>query len=268
MRRMLKLAMLAAVVALGGIWGFDRLERALVYPFDATRVDPRDLGLALHEKIFESGGQRLVLWVGAARPGKPVVLYFQRNAGNLAARAGRFRLMQELGFGVVALGYRGASGSSGTPSETALVFDAARLWRRIGDYAGDAPVVIYGESLGTGVALAAIAETGKQPAGVVLEAPYTSVKAVALESDPRLAPLVARMKNEWNSLERIAALSAPLLVLHGTEDEVIPYKMGRQVFTAAPSVSKVFIAVKGGHHSDLWRSDVLPRLWRFIDAAG
>jgi hypothetical protein len=224
--------------------------------------------LALREEIFESGGQRLVLWVGAARPGKPVVLYFQGNAGNLAARAGRFRLMQEHGYGLVALGYRGASGSEGTPGETALVFDAARLWRRIGDYAGAAPVVIYGESLGTGVALAAMAETGKQPAGMVLEAPYSSIKAVALASDPRLAPLVARMKNNWDSLARVGALTAPLLVIHGTEDALIPIEMGRQVFAAAPSVAKEFIAVKGGHHTDLWRSDVLPRLWRFIDAAG
>jgi len=264
---MLKVLSLLAVVALGGLWGLDRLERRMVYPFDPTRVDPGDIGLAMREERFESGGQSLVLWLAEPRPGRPVVLYFHGNAGNLAARAGRFRLLLEQGFGLVAMGYRGSSGSSGTPSEAALSLDAARLLARLGDYAGAAPVVVYGESLGCAVAIAAIARAGVEPAGVVLEAPFTSAPAVALAADPRLAALAGRMKNRWDSLARAGALQAPLLVLHGSEDELIPIDMGRQVYAAAPSQRKHLLEVKGGHHTDLWRSDVLPVLWRFIAAA-
>lgn len=260
-----KLATVLLAVSFGGLFAYDRIERELVYPFDATRVDPAAIGLALREEMFESGGHRLILWVGEAGPDKPVILYFHGNAGNLAARAGRFQRFIERGYGVVALAYRGSSGSGGAPSETALAYDAGRLFKRIETYAGANPVVIYGESLGTGVALAAVGRAGRQPAGVVLEAPFTSVRDVAMAAYPQLEPLISGMKSEWNSLERIRTLRAPLLILHGDADSLIPIEQGRQVFAAAPSRSKDFLTVKDGHHTDLWRSDVLPRLWQFIE---
>ncbi|WP_322865637.1 alpha/beta hydrolase [Aquicoccus sp. G2-2] len=265
---MLKTVAFLAVVAFGGVFGLARIERAALYPFDATRVAPEAVGVQAREEIFQSGGEKLVLWVARARAGKPVVLYFHGNAGNLAARAGRFDQFLARGFGLVALGYRGSSGSTGVPSERNIAFDAGRLLARVGDYAGAAPVVIYGESLGTGVALAAIERAGVQPAAVVLEAPFTDIRAVARHAEPKLEPLISQMKSEWNSLRRIKGLKAPLLVIHGSDDELIPIAMGRQVFDAAPGPDRAFIAVKGGHHTDLWRSDVLPRLWRFIDRFG
>ena len=265
---MLKLLSLLTVIGLGGLFLFDRIERAAVYPFDPTPADPEALGLKLAAQEFESGGQTLVLWVARPAPGKPAILYFHGNAGNLAARAGRFQRFLDRGYGLVALAYRGSSGSTGTPSETALAYDAKRLFARIDTYAGSAPVVIYGESLGSAVALAAIEQSGRQPAALVLEAPFTTLRAVALHAQPELEPLVDRMKSQWNSLARIAALSAPLLILHGREDELIPIEQGRQLFAAAPSKSKRLREIKGGHHTDLWRSDVLPDLWRFIDTNG
>ena len=73
---MLKAVAVLVAVALGGVFAFGKIERGLVYPFDTTRVAPQDLGLALREEVFESGGKRLILWVGEARAGKPAVLYF------------------------------------------------------------------------------------------------------------------------------------------------------------------------------------------------
>ncbi|MDU8926619.1 alpha/beta hydrolase [Alisedimentitalea sp. MJ-SS2] len=261
---MLKTLSFALFIALGGIFAFDRLEREMVYPFDATRVDPRDIGLKLDEEIFESGGKRLVLWRRSAQPGKPTILYFHGNAGNLAARAGRFQRFLERGYGLVALAYRGSSGSEGSPSEKYLAFDAARLLKRMGNYASG-QVIIYGESLGSAVALAAIDRAGTQPDALVLEAPFTTVREVALTAYPQLEPLIDRMKSKWNSLARISETTAPLLILHGARDELIPIDMGRQLFAAAPSTEKRLLEVEGGHHTDLWRSDVLPVLWRFID---
>jgi fermentation-respiration switch protein FrsA (DUF1100 family) len=262
---MLKAVALLGAVALGGLFGLDRLEQSLVYPFDPARAVPPE---GLREVMFESGGQALVLWVARPEAGKPVILYFHGNAGNLAARAGRFQRFLERGYGVVAMGYRGSSGSSGRPTEEALSFDAARLFARIADHAGAAPVVIYGESLGTGVAVAVLARGAREPAAVVLEAPFASVTDVALAGDPRLAPLVKRMKNRWDSLSRADALRAPLLVIHGTRDTLIPIEMGRALFAAAPATDKRFLAVKGAGHNDLWRSDTLPELWAFIDSRG
>ena len=263
-----KLASVLLAVAFGGLFGLDRLEREMVYPFDPAKVDPAALGLAMRAEIFDSGGHKLVLWVSEAKPGQPVILYFHGNAGNLAARAGRFQRFITRGYGVVALAYRGSSGSTGTPGETALAFDAGRLLKRIERYAGNAPVVIYGESLGAAVALAAVERAGVQPAAMVLEAPFTSVRAVALHAAPQLEPLIDRMKSRWNSLDRIEALRAPLLILHGSADDLIPVDQGRQLFAAARAQPKRLRIVKGGHHTDLWRSDVLPDLWRFIERYG
>ncbi|UYV38999.1 alpha/beta fold hydrolase [Rhodobacteraceae bacterium D3-12] len=265
---LLKLATLLLTVSFGGLFAFDRIERELVYPFDPTEVSPRDIGLSMRAERFESGGQQLVVWVAQPSQGKPVILYFHGNAGNLAARAGRFQRFMARGYGVVAPAYRGSSGSSGQPNEAALSFDAGRILQRIGQFTGDAPVVIYGESLGTGVTLTAVDRAGVQPAAVVLEAPFTSVRAVALNAYPQLAPVIERMKSKWDSLSRVKRLTAPLLVLHGTDDSLIPIAQGRQIHAAARASHKQFREVKGGHHTDLWRSDVLPDLWRFIDRFG
>lgn len=264
---MLKLAALLGVVGLGGLLAFERIEREMLYPFDTTRVAPESLGLDLREEMFESGGEELVLWVARAEPGKPVIVYFHGNAGNLANRAGRFELFRARGYGVVAMGYRGSSGSTGRPSERNLAFDAGRLLRRIGDYA-EAPSVIYGESLGTAVALAALERSGVKPRALVLEAPFTSVRNVARHVEPKLGPLIDRMVNEWDSLGRIKRVNVPLLVLHGSRDTFIPIEMGRAVYAASPATDKRFIAVDGAGHTDIWRGDTLPALWSFIDARG
>ncbi len=104
-----------------------------------------------------------------------------------------------------------------------------------------------------------------QPAGMVLEAPYTSLPDVVRHTYPKLEPLIPKMTNIWNSLENVTRLRAPLLVLHGTDDPLIPIEQGRQVFTAAPSQIKRLMPVNGAGHNDIWRTDVLPALWRFID---
>ncbi|WP_137700172.1 alpha/beta hydrolase [Marimonas lutisalis] len=263
---MLKVVSLLAAVALGGWLAIDRIEQDMVFGFDGTRVAPAAAGeRRLREVIFPSGGHNLILWVAAPKPGKPVILYFHGNAGNLALRSGRFRRFLDRGYGVVAMGYRGSSGSGGRPSEVALIFDARRLFARINDYAGNAPVVIYGESLGTGVAVGMLADSRKMPAGVILEAPFTSIRDVALSAYPEMESLVDRMRAKFDSLSKAGALRAPLLVLHGDRDAVIPISQGRQLFAAAPARIKTFLTVPGGGHTDLWRSDTLPVMWRFID---
>ncbi|SLN64613.1 Alpha/beta hydrolase family protein [Roseovarius litorisediminis] len=267
---MLRLSLLLAILTGGLFANLNRIEVQAVYPFDKKRQSPSSAGApALHERIVKTNGQSLILWTAAPKPGQPTILYFHGNAGNLANRAGRFQRFQARGYGVIAPAYRGSSGSSGKPSEPALSRDAQHIYRHLDRLIpGLTPsqTVIYGESLGTGVALKLLAKPGTaQPAAVVLEAPYTSLPDVVRHTYPQLEPLIPRMKNIWNSLDHARALSVPLLVLHGTDDALIPINQGRQVFTAAPSQAKRFLAVKGAGHTDIWRSDVLPALWHFID---
>ncbi len=267
---MLRLALFLGVLTGGGWFSLDRIERAMVYPFDATRISPAAAGLPhVTEREIKRGGETLVVWLAAPAPGQPTILYFHGNAGNLANRAERFALLTARGYGLVAPAYRGSSGSSGKPVENALSGDARAIYNSLsglipGLTAG--AVILYGESLGTGVALKLAARSPKNPPrAVVLEAPYTSLPDVARDAMPKLRPVIPLMKNRWNSLRHIVRLKSPLFVLHGTRDDVIPIEMGRQLFAAAPSEDKTFLEIPGAGHNDTWRDDVLPVLWRFID---
>ena len=267
---MLKLLTVLAFLNSGLTAGLEAFERAMVYPFDPARVAPARAGVPqLREIEFPSRGETLVIWVSPPKGDAPTILYFHGNAGNLADRAQRFQLITARGYGLVAPAYRGSSGSTGTPSEPALTRDARRIWRKLHRLIpGLTPdkTVIYGESLGTGVTLKMLAGRNlAAPAGVVLEAPYTSLPDVARTAYPQLTPLLGQMRNTWNSLAHIRTLRAPLLVLHGTADRVVPIKQGRQVFAAAPSKRKQFLALPGAGHTDTWRTNSLPALWAFID---
>lgn len=269
----MRVLVIGLVVALTGWLGFDRIERALIYPFDPTYVTPGQAGLrGVREQRFETGGVTVMIWTAAPRPGKPVIFYLHGNAGGLKDRAGRFKHFQAQGYGIIAPAYRGSSGSTGQPSEPAISGDVHAIWRKFTNT--KTPVVLYGESLGTGVAIGLLARLASDPTkgsvpadAVILEAPFTSLVDVARHAYPQIDPLLDHMTNYWNSLERAASITAPLLVLHGTQDTLIPVEQGRAIFDAARSPTKRFLAVKGAGHTDIWRTDVLPQIWQFIGRA-
>lgn len=276
MRFVIRLLVTLGVLGLATVVLGNFAERWVIYPFDATHVAPSDTGLTGVEEIsYENDGETLLAWVAPPAPGKPVVLYFHGNAGNLAAREGRFKLFLARGYGLFAPAYRGSSGSSGTPNEKALIWDAETAYHAMFDHLSGLradQVVLYGESLGTAVALALLntpsVHPGKShgpPAAVILEAPFTSVPALAEHHYPGTGTLAGNLDNTWQSLSRAPALTMPLLILHGTEDDLIPIEMGRQIFSAAPSRDKDFHVVKGAGHTNLWRRTSQSRLWRFVD---
>ncbi len=245
-----------------------RIERAILYPFDSTRVSPSDIGLPqITETIWSRDEADLVLWHTPPKPGRPVVIYFHGNAGNLASRARRFEIFLRNGFGLIALSPRSAGGSSGTPTQEALTADAAALLSEAREFepaAAQSNIVIYGESIGTAIAIAALDASDAQIAGVVLEAPFTSIPDIAAANDQIPASLIPRIQDRWDSLSRAETLTAPLLVIHGPRDTVVPFSQGKQIFAAAPARSKRFREVPGAGHSDLWRSDVIAEITDFI----
>ncbi|QIE47344.1 alpha/beta hydrolase [Pseudohalocynthiibacter aestuariivivens] len=267
---MVKLALFFVILTTGGWLSLPALEAQAVYPFDSARVSPQAAGAhRVREVVQTRDGESTIIWVAAPEPGKPVILYFHGNAGNLALRAGRFNHFTTRGYGLIAPAYRGSSGSTGTPSEVTITADMQRLYANLGALIpGLKPsgVIVYGESLGTGVALKLTAAVPRsQPAGVVLEAPFSSLPDVVRASMPRLTPLIPQMTNIWDSATHAKKLRAPLLVLHGRNDPLIPIAQGRAVFDAAGSRQKWFVTVRGAGHHNVWRSTVMPRLWSFID---
>ncbi|WP_293452387.1 alpha/beta hydrolase [Planktotalea sp.] len=103
-----------------------------------------------------------------------------------------------------------------------------------------------------------------RPAGVILEAPFTSTPAMARAMMEIPDNLIARIQDRSDSLSRANALTIPTLIIHGAQDEVTPQAMGRAIFDAAPASDKDFISVRGASHSETWRSDTMPKIWSFI----
>ncbi len=151
------------------------------------------------------------------------------------------------GVGVIALSYRGYGGSTGTPTETGLHRDAEAAYAfAVAHYKPDR-IVLWGHSLGTGVAVKLASE--KPVAKLILEAPYSSTADVAVMRFP-FAPVRLLMKDQFHSDQWIGAVKAPILVMHGARDGVVPIRFGKRLFALAHE-PKRFIRYDKGRHNDL-----------------
>ena len=214
-------------------------------PFEQT---PAAWGLVFEDLAIETtDGERLHgWWVGAGSPPIGHLLLCHGNAGNVGDRVLHARLLSEAGFDVLLFDYRGYGRSSGKPSEEGTYRDAraarAALLRRPG--VEGARVFYLGESLGGAVALALSLEC--PPRGLVLQSTFTSVREMARLHYP-LVP-GALIPDVYPSLGRIRELDAPLLVLHGEYDTIVPPAHGRAIFEAARHPKRMHIFPGAGHN--------------------
>jgi len=243
------LLVLAAVLYGGLLASMYVFQRALMYFPDSRRTPPAAAGLPQAEEVTlsTSDGESLIAWHVAPRSGKPVVLYFQGNAGALDLRAGRFRWLTADGTGLLALCYRGYGGSSGRPSEQGLIRDAIAAYDFAAARYAPARIVAWGESLGTAVATALAAE--RTVGGLILDAPFTSAADVGAAAY-RFVPVRWLIKDTWRSDLRIGRVRAPLLVLHGERDRVVPLRFGEALFALA-NQPKRMVRFPNGAHVDL-----------------
>lgn len=239
-------------------------QRFLVYAPDPTRVAPAAGGLSgvAEVTLKTPDGVELIAWYAGARPGQPTLLYFHGNAGNLLSRAGRMGEYLDKGRGMMMLSYRGYGGSGGKPTEANNVADARLAYQWLVEQ-GVQPteILVYGESLGSGVAVQ-LAEQ-ETVGGVILDAPYTSIADVGARLYPFL-PVQTFILDRYDSLSRIAAINAPLLIVHGDQDGLIPIAMGRQLFEQAKQ-PKQFSPIVGGGHADHWMFGSYDVIHRWID---
>lgn len=264
-----RLLPIALAIYLGLIGLLFVRQRDLVFPRNPARADLAATGLPAAEEIAltAADGERLVAWAVTPRPGKQAILYFHGNAGNLgsAGRVARFRALTEDGTGLLAVSYRGYGGSTGGPTEAGLHLDARAAYGTAVERFGAARLIGYGESLGTGVVLKLAAEVPL--AGVVLEAPYLSTVAVAQGIYP-FVPIGLLMQDTFRSDTVIGSVRAPLLVLHGERDRVIPFAQGEALYALA-NAPKRFLRFPKGGHEDLPAHGSLPEIRRFLaDVAG
>lgn len=250
---MLTFAVLLACgyLALVGVLYF--FQRGLIYYPDTKAPDMAAAGVPDMRPVrtVTSDGLELLSWYGGAASGKPTLVLFQGNAGNIQYRGYKVRPFLNAGYGVMLVGYRGYGGNPGRPGEQGLYADA----RAALDYlenigVGPERIVLYGESLGSGVAVRMATEraaAARPVAAVVLEAPFTSIGDVAAYYYPYI-PVRWLLKDRFESAAIIAAVGAPVLVVHGEQDEVIPMRFGKTLFDAALQPKQAHWVRDAGHN--------------------
>jgi hypothetical protein len=260
------LLIIVSIGYFGGLAALFLLQRSLLFPIpQAVRTAPAAAGFAQAEEhaLTTADGEKVIVWHVPARPGRPVVLYFHGNGDFLAGFFARFRDIIVDGTGIVALSYRGYAGSSGQPSEQGLLQDAAAAYAFTSARYGADRIVLWGVSLGSGVAVALAAD---QPvAKLILEAPYTSVADVAASAFP-FAPVRWLVRDPFRSDRRMARVTVPLLVMHGARDPTIPIRFGERLFALAREPKQLVRFPEGGHN-DLDDYGASETARRFINAA-
>ncbi len=260
----LQILLLLSLLASSGCAWFDARQRLLIYrPTLGSPSQLTDLG-AGHKHYFielpaqahtASGTQRLELWwLPHPEPGAPTLLYLHGTFRTLPQNRHKIDALREAGFNVLAVEYRGWGLSTAiTPSEPSLMQDADAAWAELQRREPRASQrVIYGHSMGSGVAvdLASRLRAPQDYGALILESAFTSFADVASEAG-FVASLLLRFNNErFASIDKIARVHAPLLMIHGSADSTIPMHLGRRLFTAA-NPPKRWLAIEGGAHSNL-----------------
>jgi len=238
---------LAAVLSL---WAF---QRELLYsPDPIAAVEPAhyDMLSGVRDvQLRTSDGLVLHSWYARAPAGRPTIVMFPGKSSSLRGQRYRVAKFIDADMGVLLVGYRGYSGNPGEPSESGLYRDAAAAldWLQAEGVPGGS-VILYGISLGSGVATQMAAE--RPHAALILEAPYTSIADVAAGRFP-LIPVRWLIRDRFDSFARAASLVKPLLVMHGDSDTVIPQQLGRKLFAAVNAPKEGFWP-QGVGHDDLF----------------
>ena len=237
------------------------LHRYFVYMPDRRRLTPAEAGLSCVQEITirTRDGVNLIAWYAQAKRNKPTLLYFTGNGGCAATRAQKVARIQACGYGVFILNYRRYGGSGGWPTERNNIADAVAAYDRLLSLGvARKDIVAYGELLGTSVATRLSLQRPVQ--ALVLEAPFTSVVDVGMLSWGFL-PLRYIMVDQYRTIDHIAEVRVPLLVVHGARDRVIPVGQARHLYNKARNPKRLVILPRGDHN-DLYDRGA----WEKIDA--
>jgi len=243
-RLLLGVALGVGVVLATVYWAQRRLQ---YFPDPSSPPLPKPEANAGLENIAlrAADGVELSAWYWPAA-GEPTVLVFHGNAGHRGDRLDLVRALHDLGLGVFALDYRGYGGSSGRPTERGLYEDAEAAVRWLKGR-GQTDLIYFGESLGTGVAVELA--NRRPPKALILEAAFDSAVAIGQRAYPFL-PVSWLMTDRFQSDEKIHEVQAPLLMLHGSEDEIIPIEHARALYERA-NEPKRFVEIADAGHNDL-----------------
>lgn len=258
----------AALLAALGLWltampVTAALEHHFIFfPSPQLAWTPAERGLPYEDLWLDTAdGVRVHAWFVPGRPGVelPALLFFHGNAGNISHRVHNLELLhRRLGLPVLILSYRGYGRSQGRASEPGLYEDAraAQGWLEAKGFPA-ARQVYFGRSLGAAVALQLALE--RPPAGVILESPFTSIAALGRHHYSLLYPLLGWLvEARFDNRDKIPRLGAPLLIIHGRRDTIVPPAMAERLFALAPEPKTLLYLDRAGHNDTL---DHQPQLY-------
>lgn len=246
----LALLLVAVALALLVRW-FE--PRFAFFPYRGETATPRAFGVDYTaDTLVTDDGERLRVWLLQATNPRALVVYFHGNGGNLSMWAPILSAIALRGYSVLAIDYRGYGVSTGRPTERGIYRDAEALLTKVATLAPRPRRIIYwGRSLGATVA--AYASSRQPPDGVILEAGFPDARSL-LRSSPPLAFLAVFSTYRFPTATFLNPAPAPVLVMHGDSDTVVPYALGRALFERITG-PKRFVTIPGGDHNDLQPAD-------------
>ena len=248
------------------------LQRQLIFmPSHGLQGDPMsEDGMPFENAdLVSRDGTKLSGWYVPAPKARGTMLFCHGNGGNIETILYMVVGWRQHGFSSLVFDYRGygASGGDRAPSEDESVDDADAAWKWLvdGKHVDPSKLVVWGQSLGGGICTGLA--TRHRPGALVLESTFTSLPDIGAH---RYWWLPVRLLASWRypTIDRLAAIRAPIVVAHSPDDEVIPFGQGRRLFAAAPE-PKLWIELRGGHMDDLDDvPDAWPELLAFLGSNG
>jgi uncharacterized protein len=225
-------------------------QREFQYTRGGTSGSPETVGLEGFGEIYiaTEDGEHIVAWWAPPPDRAGVVLFMHGTPSTLPDTVWRLPDLKSSGLGVMAIDYRGYGSSTGSPSELGFRADARAAFDFIRAAAPASKIAVFGESLGTGIAVALARE--RPVAGVLLNARYASVLRLFELRGPPL-PYQWLLTDQFNSEALIGGIGVPVMILHGTADNNVPLAEARRLYAAARE-PKSMIEVEGAGHLSAW----------------
>ncbi|MEA5471094.1 alpha/beta hydrolase [Spirulina sp. 06S082] len=234
------------------LWRYQ--TRLIFFPSTHIKSVPTDVRMAYEDVFLAVREDQLHgWWIPSDTENTPTILYLHGNGSNVGDLVARTRILQQLGYRLFLLDYRGYGRSSGPfPNEKRVYEDAETAWRYLTERRGIPPqrIIIYGRSLGSAIAFH-LAIRHPDAAGIIVESPFPSMRVVAASRLP-LLPVDWLLNQHFDSLEKVRDLQIPVLAIWGTADREIPPTSSQILYNAIPT-AKTRVLIEGGGHTNLPR---------------